>query len=194
MTFFVSLKFRYSFLAFANRLGVTEQQETELRRKFGKLTPVHDHNPTVVASSTTTSKPRGKKKKKTSKQDKRDTKNVVSVQNSSVIHTVSPVLPAISTAGQHPVTVPKMSLQRKSRSTNLPPPEGSLNILSYQLLEIPGYEYRKPSQKYSYDEYQHSKFSKEKQLNKRLSIVEGPESKVEMVWDYNRFLYLNVKL
>ena len=46
--FFVSLEFRESFLAFAKRLGMTEQQETELRRKFGQLTPVRDLTNAVV--------------------------------------------------------------------------------------------------------------------------------------------------
>ena len=46
--FFVSLEFRESFLAFARRLGMTEQQETELRRKFGELTPVRDLTNAVV--------------------------------------------------------------------------------------------------------------------------------------------------
>ena len=46
--FFVSLEFKESFLTFAKRLGMTEQQETELRRKFGQLTPVRDLTNAVV--------------------------------------------------------------------------------------------------------------------------------------------------
>ena len=46
--FFVSLEFKESFLAFAKRLGMTEEQETELRRKFGQLTPVRDLTNAVV--------------------------------------------------------------------------------------------------------------------------------------------------
>ena len=46
--FFVSPEFKESFLAFAKRLGMTEEQETELRRKFGQLTPVRDLTNAVV--------------------------------------------------------------------------------------------------------------------------------------------------
>ena len=46
--FFVSLEFIESFLAFAKRLGMTEQEETELRGKFGELTPVRDLTNAVV--------------------------------------------------------------------------------------------------------------------------------------------------
>ena len=47
--FFVSPEFKESFLAFAKRLGMTKEQETELRRKFGQLTPVHDLTNAVVS-------------------------------------------------------------------------------------------------------------------------------------------------
>lgn len=70
--------------------------------------------------------------------------------------------------------------------------------LSYQLLEIPT-KLAKPEKKKMfshdhYDVYQHSKFV-EQQNNKRLAIVGGPESAgLGAVWDYNKFLYLNVKI
>ena len=46
--YFVSLEFQESFLAFAKRLGMTEEQETELRRKFGQLSPLRNLTNAVV--------------------------------------------------------------------------------------------------------------------------------------------------
>lgn len=129
------------------------------------------------------------------KQEKMDDVDRTSNSNINTVHTVSPALPAITGLTQHPATVPKMTVQRKNKTTNLPPPEESMNVLSYQLLELPGHEQQKPwQQSFNYDNYQHSKFTKAKYLDKSLSIVEGPGTKMEVVWDYNRFLYLNVKL
>ena len=72
--------------------------------------------------------------------------------------------------------------------------------LSYQLLEIPTKMAKPEKRKTSmfshehYDVYQHSKFVAQ-QNNKKLSIVGGPESSgLGAVWDYNKFLYLNVKI
>lgn len=70
--------------------------------------------------------------------------------------------------------------------------------LSYQLLEIP-VKVTKPERRRimfshtHYDAYQHTKF--DPPISKKLSIVGGPESKLDTsIWDYNKFLYLNVKI
>lgn len=69
--------------------------------------------------------------------------------------------------------------------------------ISYQLLEIPT-KLARPEKKSMfsrdhYDDYQHNKFSP-RQDNKKLSIVGGPDSGLQARWDYNKFLYLNVKI
>lgn len=68
--------------------------------------------------------------------------------------------------------------------------------ISCQLLEIPS-KLSKANQKSmfshpDYDMFQHTKFSNP--IDKKLSIVEGPRSQMDAVWDYNKFLYLNVKI
>lgn len=70
--------------------------------------------------------------------------------------------------------------------------------ISYQLLEIPP-KLSKPEKKQrtmfshtDYDIFQHNKFGM--LADKKLSIVEGPNSELGTVWDYNKFLYLNVKI
>lgn len=70
--------------------------------------------------------------------------------------------------------------------------------ISYQLLEIP-VRTTEPKRKKimfatsHYDVYQNTKFADHVQ-KRHLSIVGGPERRLDTVWDYNKFLYLNVKI
>ena len=77
------------------------------------------------------------------------------------------------------------------------PKQPDKTSLSYQLLELPR-KLSKPEKKRTmftrsdYDMFQHTKFVNP--ADKKLSIVEGPDSQLKAVWDYNKFLYLNAKI
>lgn len=70
--------------------------------------------------------------------------------------------------------------------------------MSYQYLEVPAEMGPSQNQKTMfthshYNLHQHERFAG--RINdKKLSIVAGPESRLNAVWDYNNFLYLNVKV
>lgn len=102
--------------------------------------------------------------------------------------------------------------ETKKRLTNTPVSTRRNKIqeqkVSFQLLEIPAVLSKPKKGKQiclpniDYDDYQHQKFSNSMSQhsdtnneiltdNKKLSIVAGPEGKA--VWDFDKFLYLNIK-